>query len=90
MTSFWFDPWLGGAPLRTQFQRLFQVSAQSTSMVREMGRWFEGQWVWDLRWRRKLFVWELNLLERLHEILDRSIISTVDDSWCWKHDPSGL
>ncbi|MCI80767.1 hypothetical protein A2U01_0102038, partial [Trifolium medium] len=27
MTSFWFDHWLGGAPLRTLFQRLFLVSA---------------------------------------------------------------
>ncbi|GAU25978.1 hypothetical protein TSUD_166610 [Trifolium subterraneum] len=63
MTSFWFDPWLGGTPLRTQFQRLFQVSTQSTSTVREMGKWVEGQWLWDLRWRRDLFVWELNLLE---------------------------
>ncbi|GAU22971.1 hypothetical protein TSUD_247150 [Trifolium subterraneum] len=49
MTSFWFDPWLGGTPLRTQFQRLFQVLTQSTSTVREMGRWVEGPWLWDLR-----------------------------------------
>ncbi|GAU33515.1 hypothetical protein TSUD_386600 [Trifolium subterraneum] len=90
MTSFWFDPWLGGILLKTQFQRLFQVSAQSTNMVSEMGNWVEGQWVWDLRWRRDLFVWELNLLESLREILDRAIISTADDSWYWKHDSSGL
>ncbi|GAU37868.1 hypothetical protein TSUD_22840 [Trifolium subterraneum] len=89
MTSFWFDPWLGGTPLRTQFQRLFLVSTQSTSTVREMGRWVEGQWIWDLRWRRYLFVWELNILESLNEILDRPTISTTNDSWCWKHDPSG-
>ncbi|GAU10758.1 hypothetical protein TSUD_424790, partial [Trifolium subterraneum] len=89
MTSFWFDPWLGGTPLRTQFQRLFPVSTQSTSTVREMDMWFEGQWLWDLRWRRYLFVWELNLLESLKEILDRSTISTTNYSWCWKHDPSG-
>ncbi|GAU30019.1 hypothetical protein TSUD_161050 [Trifolium subterraneum] len=65
------------------------VSTQSTSTVREMGRWVEGQWLWDLRWRRDLFVWEPNLLESLNEIMDRSTISTTNDSWCWKHDPSG-
>ncbi|MCI21027.1 hypothetical protein A2U01_0042191 [Trifolium medium] len=54
-----------------------------------MGSWVEGHWLWDLKWRRDFFVWELNLLERLHEILDGSTISTSDDSWCWKHDPSG-
>ncbi|GAU35216.1 hypothetical protein TSUD_204920 [Trifolium subterraneum] len=89
LTSFWCDPWLGGTPLRTQFQRLFQVSTQVTSTVREMGNWVDDQWVWDLKWRRDLFVWELILLESLHEILDRSIIYTADDSWCWKHDPCG-
>ncbi|GAU15735.1 hypothetical protein TSUD_235480 [Trifolium subterraneum] len=90
MTSFWFGPRLGGIPLKTQFQRLFQVSTQSTNMMSEMGNWVEGQWVWDLRWRRDLFVWELNLLESFREILDRAIISTADDSWYWKHDSSGF
>ncbi|MCI08317.1 putative ribonuclease H protein, partial [Trifolium medium] len=85
----WFDPWLVGALLRTQFQRLFQVSDQSASTVGEMGSWVEGQWVWDLRWRRDLFVWEFNLLESLQDILNHSTISAADDSWVWKHDPTG-
>ncbi|GAU37584.1 hypothetical protein TSUD_395560 [Trifolium subterraneum] len=69
--------------------RLFQVSDQSASTVGEMDSWVEGQWVWELRWRRDLFVWELNILESLHEILNHSTISTADDSWFWKHDPIG-
>ncbi|GAU10016.1 hypothetical protein TSUD_288060 [Trifolium subterraneum] len=52
-----------GIPLKTQFQRLFQVSAQSTNMVSEMGNLVEGQWVCYLRWRRDLLVGDLNLLE---------------------------
>ncbi|GAU48842.1 hypothetical protein TSUD_186170 [Trifolium subterraneum] len=35
------------------------------------------------------FLEDLNLLESLNEILDRSTISTTDDSWYWKHDGSG-
>ncbi|MCI29399.1 putative ribonuclease H protein, partial [Trifolium medium] len=89
MTSFWFDPWLEGEPLRIQFQRLFQASSQSDSTVGEMGSWVEGHWVWDLRWRRNLFVFEINLLESLIEMLNRATISTTDDFWFWKHDPSG-
>jgi hypothetical protein len=54
-----------------------------------MGNWVEGQWIWDLNWRRELFVWELNLLESLHEIMNLSTISVVDDSWSWKPDPTG-
>ncbi|MCH91499.1 hypothetical protein A2U01_0012426, partial [Trifolium medium] len=33
---------------------------------------------------------ELNLLESLHKILNRSTITAADDSWLWKHDPSGV
>ncbi|GAU35310.1 hypothetical protein TSUD_389350 [Trifolium subterraneum] len=89
LTSFWFDPWLGGVPLRTRFQKLFQVSDQSVSTVGEMGSWVESQWVRDLRWRRDLFVWELNILESFYEILNHSTISAADDSWFWKHDLTG-
>ncbi|MCI10313.1 hypothetical protein A2U01_0031406 [Trifolium medium] len=80
----------GGTLLKTQFPRLFLASDQSTSTVREMSSWVEGHWLWDLKWRRDFFVWELNLLERLHEILDGSTISTSDDSWCWKHQINGI
>jgi hypothetical protein len=55
-----------------------------------MGSWVDDQWVWDLRWRRDLFVWELNLLDNLLEILNGSPISVAVNSWCWKHDPCGL
>ncbi|GAU32685.1 hypothetical protein TSUD_145590 [Trifolium subterraneum] len=89
LTSFWFDPWLDGVPSMSRFQRLFKVSAHSSCMVGDMGSWVEGQWIWVFRWRRDLFVWELNLLESLHEILNHSTISTVEDSWFWMHDPSG-
>ncbi|GAU34406.1 hypothetical protein TSUD_217460 [Trifolium subterraneum] len=55
-----------------------------------MGRWVDGNWVWDLRWRRDIFVWELNLLKNLLDVLIRSPISGADDSWCWRHNPSGF
>ncbi|GAU44056.1 hypothetical protein TSUD_399540 [Trifolium subterraneum] len=57
MTSFWFDPWVGETPLRIQFQRLFQVSAQSTNSVGEMGRWVDGQWITNL-WCKRFLVLE--------------------------------
>ncbi|MCH85106.1 hypothetical protein A2U01_0005948 [Trifolium medium] len=53
--------------------------AQSASKVGEMGSWAEGHWVWDLKWRRNLFIWELNLLKNLLEALNRSSISEADD-----------
>ncbi|MCI45932.1 hypothetical protein A2U01_0067172, partial [Trifolium medium] len=44
-TSFWFEPWVRKTPLRMQFQRLFRVSAKSSSTVWKMGSWVDGQWV---------------------------------------------
>jgi hypothetical protein len=41
-TSIWFDPWVGDSPLRMQFQRLFQILAQSASTVWEMGSWIDN------------------------------------------------
>ncbi|MCH87355.1 ribonuclease H [Trifolium medium] len=55
-----------------------------------MGSWVEDQWVWNLRFRRDLFVWELNLLGNLLEILNGSPISIAVNSWCWKHDSCGF
>jgi hypothetical protein len=49
LTSFWFDPWAGETPLRIQFPRLFQASAQHTTTVGIMGSWVDGHWAWDLR-----------------------------------------
>jgi hypothetical protein len=45
MTSFWLETWIGNTPLRVQYPRLFQVSVQNNSKVREMGTWVEGEWV---------------------------------------------
>ncbi|GAU24190.1 hypothetical protein TSUD_23270 [Trifolium subterraneum] len=90
MTSFLFDPLARETPLRSQFQRLFQVSTQSACKVGEIGSWVEDQWVWDFRWRRDLFVWEFNLLDNLFDILNGSPISIAIDSWCWKHDLCGV
>jgi hypothetical protein len=56
--------------------------------VEEIGSWVEGQWVWDLRCI-DLFVWDINLLKNLHEIMNRSTISADGDSRLWKHDSSG-
>jgi hypothetical protein len=39
---------------------------------------------------KKSLYLELKLLKSLLEILNRATISTTNDSWSWKHDPSGF
>ncbi|MCH80513.1 putative non-LTR retroelement reverse transcriptase, partial [Trifolium medium] len=56
-TTFWFDPWLGGMPLKDRYHRLFQVSEQGVELVEDMGSWVhvvtqsptlgvDDSWVW--------------------------------------------
>ncbi|GAU51224.1 hypothetical protein TSUD_412300 [Trifolium subterraneum] len=89
-TSFWFDPWLGEVPLKVQFPRLFQVSINQESQVGSFGKWDGGVWVWEFRWRRRLFVWEQELLHGLLVLLDSVSMSLSADSWSWKFEPSGM
>jgi len=56
--------------LRERFPRVFQISTQQSSFVRSLCSSVGGRWAWDLRWRRRLFVWEVNLLEELLGVLD--------------------
>ncbi|GAU51714.1 hypothetical protein TSUD_265630 [Trifolium subterraneum] len=89
LTYFWFEPWLGGIPLRVQYPRLFQVSQQRDSKVGEMGNWVNGDWRWDLSWRRELFVWEVGLLDDLLRVLNSYHISDALDICVWKHATAG-
>jgi hypothetical protein len=42
-----------------------------------MSSWVYGHWVWKLRRRRDLFVWELDLIESLFVILNGSPFSAA-------------
>ncbi|PNX58539.1 F-box family protein [Trifolium pratense] len=40
--------------------------------------------LWNLVWRRRLFVWEANLLDELLMILNPTVLSSVADRWGWR------
>ncbi|GLT39737.1 hypothetical protein SLA2020_139130 [Shorea laevis] len=55
-----------------------------------MGKWEEGVWQWELKWRRKLFAWEDCLLqEMVAEIQNASLKQGTQDVWAWKHNKHG-
>lgn len=89
-TSFWHDVWVGSQPLRVAFPRLFLVSNCQDGCVVEFGSWVERVWWWHLQWRRRLFVWEEELVEELLGFI--RLIPSVheEDSWVWRGDPSGV
>ncbi|GAU32676.1 hypothetical protein TSUD_218530 [Trifolium subterraneum] len=59
-TAFWFDPWLGGMPLKDRYHRLFVFSEQCLELVENIGSWahvtqsptptlgVQDAWVWTL------------------------------------------
>jgi hypothetical protein len=89
-TSFWHDTWVGTQPLKEVFPRLFLVSTQKESSVFEVGRWVTGRWVWDLKWRRNLFVWEEERRDMLTNILTPIQLSTSNDEWKCHHVTGGM
>jgi hypothetical protein len=45
---------------------------------------------WSLSWRRALFQWETDLLDKLLQILDFVNLTLVEDVWRWVPDPNGF
>lgn len=55
----------------------------------ELALWEGSVWVWDLRWRRPLFVWETDLLNELPVVVARHSRVDMEDWWSWDHNPDG-
>ncbi|KAL8488013.1 hypothetical protein ACS0TY_024334 [Phlomoides rotata] len=52
--------------------------------VREMGEWMESGWSWKWRWRRDLRESELQMLNELISVINKSIpLQGIPDSWKW-------
>lgn len=41
-------------PVKELFPRLFYLSNKQEGTAREMGRWVDGRWRWELGWRRDI------------------------------------
>lgn len=64
-TQFLHYPWCGPVLLRDGVTRLFRLSLQADGRVGDLGKWKENVLTWDLRWRRPLFVWEVEFLNEV-------------------------
>jgi hypothetical protein len=80
-TRFWLDKWIGGGTLAQSFPRLYSISCQKDDLISQMGRWINEEWVWNLKWRRHLFVWEEEFCSNLLNILGSVILTYQDDLW---------
>jgi hypothetical protein len=88
-TAFWSDIWLGSAPLQTVFPRLYSIVIQKDSSVADMRIPLQGEYTWNFEWRRRLFVWEEDLVVQLKEALALVVLSDDRDRWVWVPNSSG-
>jgi len=87
--SFWEDIWLSCGTLKGVFPRLLSLSSAKNAKIVELGYWYNGEWVWNLDWRRSFFDWEKSLVEQLFQILQEvKLVFGEADSWVWKIEES--
>lgn len=86
-TLFWHDRWLGEVPLCKRFTRLFDLASNKLSTVAEMHTlgWEEGGVAW--RWRRRLWVWEEEMLAECRNFINGFIVQPdIYDMKQWDPD----
>jgi len=67
--SFWEDGWLGCDVLKRVFPRLFSLCLAKNAKVAELESWCNGEWVWNLVWRRPCFEWKKLLVDQFWQAL---------------------
>lgn len=88
-TSFWNTKWRGEMILSFKYPRLFAISNQKDAKVTDMWRDGGSDPDWNFNWRRRLFVWEDELLNNLLLDLHGFEVSLEEDVWCWKLEKGG-
>jgi hypothetical protein len=86
LTSFWNEHWIGDQTLRQRFPRLFGISMHRDDMIGNMGSWVDGDWQWELQWRRRFFAWEDEQYREFLEIIAPFRPSDDHDRWLWLGD----
>ncbi|GKU89286.1 hypothetical protein SLEP1_g3443 [Rubroshorea leprosula] len=75
---------------RGEIQRLFRLAEDTDALVKNMGEWRNGEWIWKWRWSRELLGREDTLVQDLYRLLNGSKLEQGQhDSWRWKHDSKG-
>ena len=76
--------------MEVKYPRLFLISEQQNQLIQQMGGYKDGEWEWNLSWRRPLFDNEITMAVNFLKDVERSVIQQNGrDAWVWMADPSG-
>jgi len=82
---FWEDSWVNNNSLKSIYPRLYALSVDQGLKVKEVGSWVDSVWIWNLRWRRPGFEWEVALQEELSRTLAGfKLDREMKDCMTWK------
>ncbi|GAU20019.1 hypothetical protein TSUD_273540 [Trifolium subterraneum] len=88
-TAFWADSWLEVGPLARVFGRLYDLADNKHISVADM---FQAGWALNgngWKWRRRLFVWEEELVAQCVGVLANFVLQgDATDRWVWNLHPS--
>ncbi|GAU47519.1 hypothetical protein TSUD_138910 [Trifolium subterraneum] len=87
-TDFWADSWLEVGPLARAFGRFYDLAVNKHISVADM---FEAGWALNgngWKWRRRLFVWEEELVAQCVGVLANFVLQgDATDRWVWNLHP---
>ncbi|KAA0039770.1 LINE-1 retrotransposable element ORF2 protein [Cucumis melo var. makuwa] len=86
--SFWHSHWHQNSPLSSHYPRLYALSTNKESSIRDM--WNNTLMDWDLNPRRQLREWEHPLWAELKNSLNASFCENGNDSPMWTLNSNGL
>ena len=76
---------------KDRFPRLFNISLDQSSLVKDLGLWDDANWVWNLKWFCQLRSWELEQSNALLDMLyNLNHAPNRNDRLIWVHDNEGL
>jgi hypothetical protein len=90
LTRFWSDAWINSSPLKVIYPRLYILSTKPNATIADMGNWEQGEWKWELAWRRQLFLFETEQVVSLLSSLESfRLKATTTDKKVWSFSTDG-
>ncbi|PNX72488.1 glycerol kinase, partial [Trifolium pratense] len=83
------DSWVK-ASIAEAFPRLFSLSVQREAVISDLAILNGDGIIWNFSWRRRLFIWEEELVSGLQKLLQGVRLSRETDKWWWNPEPEGL
>ncbi|XVE60389.1 hypothetical protein DITRI_Ditri05aG0124900 [Diplodiscus trichospermus] len=89
--QFWQHEWIPGMILSFAFPRIYALAVLKDGKVKDYGCFENGNWVWTVALRRRLFGWETTQWDQfISKIEEYHVCSSMEDKLIWKGNINGI